>query len=404
MFYLFNTDQINLPDFFRSISEEEIEECCTSKVFHRGNDYFTSGSVEEAAFNADKLKLKTMVVGDSDYTVQISLQKGEVAGSCTCPYETVCKHIIASLLFAVDEKSEIDVDTNSKKLEPDINQYLQSLSKKELIDLVKKFAPDQFRVEVKNNSSDLSTAQNIFKKTERNIQKIFNDSNDLYNPVDFEEVLDKEIKKLTGLEKHLKNEIKSLLFLIIKEVDNAIGEGYLYDHYNDENYEPSGEFNEFVSSFVNNLSYEEKLLFFTELEKTLREQSYNTFDSLSQLSEISFTEDDLPSLKDMLINSFRELSPHLIENYYNRVRQLLSKQERILILSEIQNNSSKNIIELAGLYDSTNQELKAIDSLEVWLSGHNAYDIDKVYILWLDLPGKAGLSISEAAKKAIIAN
>ena len=122
MFYLFNTDQINLPDFFRSISEEEIEECCTSKVFHRGNDYFRSGSVEEAAFNADKLKLKTLVVGDSDYTVQISLQKGEVAGSCTCPYETVCKHIIASLLFAVDEKSEIDVDTNSKKLEPDISQ------------------------------------------------------------------------------------------------------------------------------------------------------------------------------------------------------------------------------------------------------------------------------------------
>jgi hypothetical protein len=401
MSHLFIAKQNNLPDFFKTISADDIQGCCESKVYHRGQEYFKYGYVADASYNIDKTRLKTLVKGNSEYTVIINLQNGEVGGSCTCPYGETCKHVIASLLFANDENSEIEVLPDAKNSGTDINQYLQSLSNNELIGLVKKYAPEQFWVEIKNKFSDSSSAQNIFKKVERNIQKIFKDSDSLYNPGDFDAALDKEIKKLSGLEKHLKSEVEGLLLYIISEVDNAFDEGYLYDHYNDDNYEPSEEFIGFVTKFVKCLDYEEKTAFLTKLDTVLKEQSYDTFGSLQQLSEAVFTEDDLPTLKDMLVSGYKKMSHNLIENYYERVRNLLTEQEKEVILAEIQNNNSKWIIELAGLYDSRNLVIKATDGIKEWLNVNNGFGVDEVYTLYLDLLAKAGLSLSEAAKEAI---
>ena len=401
MSHLFITEQNKLPGFFETISGDDIQGCCDSKVYHRGGEYFKYGYVADASYNIEKTRLKTLVKGNSDYTVIIDLQNGHIEGSCTCPYGGTCKHVIASLLFAIGENSEIDVIPEAQNPGIDIKQYLQSLSKDELIDLVKKYAPKQFWVEIKNTFSNSSSAQTTFRKVERNIQKIFKDSDCLNNPGDFDAELNKEIKKLSGLEKHLKSEVEGLLLYIISEVDNAFDEGYLYDHYNDDNYEPSEEFNGFVTTFVKSLNYEEKTVFLTKLDTVLKEQSYDTFGSLQQLSGTVFTEDDLPALKDMLVSGYKKISHHLIENYYERVRNLLTEQEKEIILTEIQNNSSKWIIELAGLYDFRSQTIKATDAIKVWLTANNRFGVDEVYTLYLDLLAKAGLSLSEAAKEAI---
>ena len=195
--------------------------------------------------------------------------------------------------------------------------------------------------------------------------------------------------------------MEGLLLYIISEVENAFDRGYLYDHYNDYNYEPSEEFNGFVTNFVKSLNYKEKTAFLTKLDTTLKEQSYDTFGSLQQLSETVFTEDDLPALKDMLVSDYKKISHQLIENYYERVRTFLTEQQKETILIEIQNNKSKWIIELAGLYDSLNQGIKAIDAIKVWLTANNGFGIEEVYTRYLDLLAKAGLSLSEAAKEAI---
>lgn len=401
MLQLFLSKQDNLPGFFKTISADDIQGCCESKVYHRGLEYFENGYVTDAFYNIDKTRLKTLVKGNAEYTVIVNLHNGEVGGSCTCPYGGACKHIIASLLFAIDGNSEIDIIPDAKNPGIDINKYLQSLSKNDLIDLIKKFAPEQFWVGVKNTFSDSSSAQTTFRKVERNIQKIFNDTDYLYSPYDFDGALDKEIKKLSGLEKHLKSEVEGLLWYIIREVDNAFYEGYLYDHYNDYNYEPSEEFIGFVTNFVKKLNYEEKTAFLTKLDTVLKEQSYDTFESLQQLSETVFTENDLPALRDMLVTGYKKMSHNLIENYYERVRILLTEQEKEAILTEIQDNSSEWIIELAGLYDSQNQNIKAADTIKIWLTKNDGYGEERVYMLYLDLLSKAGLNLSKAAKEAI---
>jgi uncharacterized Zn finger protein len=296
---LFTTDEKTLPDFFEALSDTEIKNYCESKIYHRGKEYYKSGTVNEAAYNSTKTSLKTVVEGNSNYTVKITLEDGEVSGSCTCPYDDVCKHIVATLLYAIDSDSEFEIIPESKSEENQTKQYLQSLSKDALIRLVMKYAPEQFYVEVKNKLTDSPMAITVFKKVNREIQKLLVNEDLLNSPGDFGQVLTTKIKKLTELEKHLKPELEVLIFEIIAKIDQAFDEGYLYDHYNDMNYEPSDELIEFITNYVKCLDYTGKIAFILKLQTILNEQSYTTFDCLKSLTENVFTDDDLPLLKNM---------------------------------------------------------------------------------------------------------
>lgn len=142
-------------------------------------------------------------------------------------------------------------------------------------------------------------------------------------------------------------------------------------------------------------------MFISRLDEALKEHSYNTYDELTRLSETVFTENDLPELKDMLMRDYKIISHSIIESYYKRLRTLLNDQEKEIILTEIQDNDSKWIIELAGLYDSQQQKLKAIAAIRQWLANHHQYGVDDVYTLYLDLLAKVGDDVQEAAKEAI---
>lgn len=397
----FSTAENNLVGFFKTISSNDIQDHYNSREYRKGLEYFNHDCVTTASYNSDKTTLKTQVHGNSEYTVIISLQNSKVKTSCSCPFGADCKHVIASLLFAIKNNTKIEIYVEDKTSKIDIDQYLKSLSKNELIALVKKYAPEQFWINLKNTFSNSSATKDTFIKVERNIQKIFNHSDCLYNIDDFDKTLNKEIKKLSGLEKHLKSEISSLLLFIIDKVDEATQQGYLYDDYNDWMYEPSEEINEFITNFIKTLSFGEKIEFLGKLDTKLNEQSFDSFNNLQSLYETAFIESELPSLKDWLIKGYKVMSHSIIENYYERVRHLLTAEEKEAILCEIQNDNSKWLIELVELYTSKKMVLKAVGLIKAWVGTGIHFGKDDVYNLYLDLHTKAGLDISEAATKAI---
>lgn len=88
------------------LTEKHIKSLCSSTIYKRGAEYFKQGRVHIK--NRDDDKLTAVVDGDALYNVKINLHEDKVKGYyCSCPYfdtmNTVCKHIVATLLQRKDE-------------------------------------------------------------------------------------------------------------------------------------------------------------------------------------------------------------------------------------------------------------------------------------------------------------
>ncbi|GHV22339.1 hypothetical protein FACS189428_4240 [Clostridia bacterium] len=285
-----------------------------------------------------------------------------------------------------------------------LHQYLLSLTKNELIEIVEKFAPEQFGIEVNNKFANNDKAHKIFNESEQEIRELLDAICMIDDPDDFSNALDEQLSKLSGLEKHLKAEIEPLLFDIFSKVEDAIDEGYLYEHYSDNSYEMSSYFETFVADYVANLDGEEKTTFLQKLDAVLEEQSYDIFEDLRDIAQSVFTENDLPALKNVLLNTLGSISHRLAGNYYDCVRPLLSDEEKATVLTVLMEQNCKYLMERAELLAAHDELDKATYTLKTGLMTHrndfNPYKED-AYSLYLNLLTKKGGSLFIAAQEIL---
>ena len=147
-FLLFKTTKSNLKQSIDALTDDDIFSLCSSTIYHRGEDYYNEGAIEEVFYSGDN-QLNARVIGSLEYEVKVQLHDENVSASCTCPFDGVCKHIIAVLLYVVLEEIEEQKET-IHIYDTDIREYLNQLSKKELMDLVERFAPEEFRIKIQN--------------------------------------------------------------------------------------------------------------------------------------------------------------------------------------------------------------------------------------------------------------
>jgi len=404
MHKLYHTSKNNLSEFFSSLSDDDIRDCCSPSVYRRGEDYFESDCVHQAIYNKEKTALKAAVSGNENYTVTIVLGDGKVSGSCTCPYGDVCKHLIATMLYLSNDDSEVETENDENKDSGNLfHQYLQTLSKEELAALVEKFAPAHFRTEVKNKFADAGSAHNTFRKVDQKIRKLLENEYLMHDFNNFNDTLDSELVKLSGLEKPLQKEIEFFLIQFMQKIDNAVDNGELYEYDDDYGYEPSAFFYEFVTGFVKSLGIEEKTSFLTRLDVILNNQSYSTFDGLREIVNSVFTDDDLPHLKNVLMAKYNTLSREMTGKYYDRIHHLLSYNEKTDVLNILSESDNKRVLELAALHDTHDQLHKAIETLSNWLTtnGGSYSRHEAVHSLYLDLLKKDKRDLSEIAAEII---
>jgi|GEM_PF-2752519 len=401
MYFLFDTGEQTLYDIFKAFSEDGIKESLELRIYSRGLEYFKYGCVSNVEFNRGKTKLTAAVRGSDDYTVVLTLNEGEVRGSCTCPYGGICKHQAAVLLYAVNNLSEIDISIQDNTKES-IHEYLQSLSKNELISLVEKYAPEQFFTAISNKFADTGTAQHIFGKIERNIRRLFKNEQLLYDIGSFSHALDGEIEKLSGLEALLQKEIEGLIFYLMEQIESAFDEGYLYDDYRDSYYYPSPDFDEFVARYAASLEGKSRISFLSGLDSVISGQSYDTFQDWTRIAQSVFDKDDLPGLKQSFVQIYKDISVGLADEYYGQVCGLMTFEEKEAVLVILAENNSKRLIELAELYDANNHPGQAIRILKTWLQNRNShYGDENVYFLYLDLLQKGGYELSGIAGEVV---
>jgi hypothetical protein len=400
---LLSTSETDLKELLESLRPADIEEEMDSATFYKGEQYYEWGLVAEAQYNFDKTQLLARVEGSQDYTVQIALQQGSVQASCDCPVTGVCKHIAAVMLYAANESDAIEVGESREKGSL-VHQHLMALPKEELVMRLLDYAPDEFLMEIHNRHAGEQEAQDAFTRAEGAIRKLFSNTELLYSPDDFATHLHRHIRRLSGLEHQLEEELSPLIFYTIRKIEEAFDNGYLYDDDYETTFELPDSFITLVEQYIQALPYEAKTTFLKKLDDLLSETAYDVFESLAGLSQDSFNEDELPAVKDMLLQEYQDLSIPLTEEYYVLVRSLLTDAEKEELLRYLREIDSSWVLELAYLYREEDRVPEALEMLATGLQENpEVYADEQVYALYLQLLDGQGMDPGPAAHQALAA-
>ena len=392
---LFTTYEVDLKQLFDVLPEEEIKECCSSQVYYRGVDYFEKGYVHSAELTSDKTILTAKVKGSQVYAVQVSLKNGKVETACTCPQDTVCKHIVATMLYATVEN--VYTQSATAKTSLDIRKYLNSQPKEYLVDLLIKYGSDELFTMISNKHLSTSDAQKILNKAKRSLDDMFNDGQLSNDPDAFEGSLMNVIKTLSGLETKMPRKLGELIVLILGKVEKATDEGYLYDHYRDYHFEPSEQFYQFVAGLANAMDLNEKTEFIEQFEAAIRNSSYTTFHDGYKWLGKCFTDSELPQLKNLLVNEYNDLPEAVVESYYSRVSSMLSDNEKEKVLELLAGRNDSRATELAELLNKTGKRKKSILMLRQLIFGDaDALADERLCLLYLDQMQAEELDLRDA--------
>lgn len=111
----------------------KLRKAAGNKVFERGENYHADGSVDILTFSNSRVTAQ--VIGTQPYFVDLTCNKGELSGSCSCPAYVdhgFCKHMVATGLTANDH-----VPDDGAADSPDtIENVLRSLDHEALVKLV----------------------------------------------------------------------------------------------------------------------------------------------------------------------------------------------------------------------------------------------------------------------------
>jgi hypothetical protein len=171
--------------------------------------------------------------------------------------------------------------SNSKKK---TQNYLESLTKEELIDLILKFAPQSFFDDINSQFASQGEAMVLFEEASEAINTILSNESLLYNPSEFERKLLQQLEKLRGLWDKLPLQIGDLIIKIIEDVEQAFEDGYLYV----ENYDKGDEYfesedvNDYIFRFTSNLPKDMKSNYAEKLKEVLNNSGYSTFLSIEK--------------------------------------------------------------------------------------------------------------------------
>lgn len=401
---LFEAESTDLKECLNRLSEEDIESCCKYKIYNRGYDYYHDCRVQQIWYNKKANTISAEVLGTREYDVEIYIENDEVHGSCDCEYYDICKHIIAVLLNIADDGVESIPESKIIQV-PTIESvdyfkdYLTKLGKDELINLVMRYAPDSFIRQIQNSKSTQKDATTVIDKVEKKVHDYLNDEELLWDPSGMDAAIMKQLDKLKGFENQIHDRMGKLLIMIMKSVNEAFDEGYLYiDNYYEEDFYESADFNQYVISFIQKLSFENKLSFIRELDKTLDLMNYNTYDEIPNKYGSCFSKEESKKLAEFVQNNRQSISLSFINKVYQVIESELNVESKELILSILsRTGSQEHLLLLVELLNSQNRLTDSYKFLNEFLSNQKGFVDNKIIEFYLNLAKETGSDFEKAA-------
>ncbi|MBD1208121.1 MAG: SWIM zinc finger family protein [Ignavibacteria bacterium] len=381
---LFHTTEKSLPKAIADLTATQLRSLVGSTIFQRGESYYSSGAVEDIAYT-DRLTLEATVGGSEFYGVIISLGGDGVETECDCPYDGgTCKHVVAVLLEAMREGDSIrdypeeDNESSGKtgvlplqslgnggtppEASKEFQAYVESLSLKELQELVLRYAPEDFRRTVLTRALNETDAEKVMKAAERAIEQLFQNDYLRHDNGKLERELMRQCGRVRGLWEMLPERVGAMLVDIITTIDEGFEEGdfYDYDDYDGEGF-ASDEFDEYVVQFLRSIPVSKKSPIVAQIQDALGTTGYGAFGNIEKRKAEWFTPEELPALKQTILQAIRTKKyGGNAELDYKTISPILDDAERELLLLASYINSSTLTLELVGLYRRQDKAAEAL--------------------------------------------
>lgn len=252
-YYLAHFDSVlSLNEIITSLSYEDIEPMAEERIYHRGYDYFKQGFVENIIWSETSFDARVEGSEGALYEVNISLDEtGDLLGQCCCPYDDTCKHIIAVLLQA--NKNVAKSEKDNKKETKQFLIYLSGLEKEELVALVDRFAPENYRIEVAMHDASEQETQKAMKQLEALMSHRMQDNHLLYDPAAFFDKVEEYLEMLGSYLAKVPEKVFEKIFDLAEKITDLNDEGYLYcdSYYSECKYFDYDSFSKKIVEMIN---------------------------------------------------------------------------------------------------------------------------------------------------------
>ena len=164
---------------FSELSEKSIKGFAGNAIFNRGYDYYHDGLVEDFEFDPKKQTFCASIRGSiGNYSIEVWNNDDLLEANCDCPFDGYpCKHIVAVLLYFLDNKDNYLKDLNAqRKMDKIVEDKLSAFPKKQLIQIILSILqkyPSVRRKIVLRLSDDKQTSLKQFFKTIDKILRTF---------------------------------------------------------------------------------------------------------------------------------------------------------------------------------------------------------------------------------------
>lgn len=235
----------------------------------------------------------------------------------------------------------------------ELQKYLESLSKEELIKLVTDFAPDKFLKSIELKDISGKEASKIFDLIEKKIKSLFPVRN-YCSSVEVEEPLKELLDEIALFYNKEPERIFNLILFILEELEDAVNDGMFHHYEHDGNFEYY-DVNKFILEFLEKLDSKQKMKYLYEILQN-SEYSYLSFD-LTRKPDF-FSEEDKSNFKQYL-----HCLNHVGKDFYVIFGSALNFQEKENFLMAHKSNKIY-AHELFKLYYETGNTEKLVSFTE----------------------------------------
>ena len=337
-------------DDLLKLTQANIKSMADSAIFSRGKRYYREHNVFDVKLDSTTM-LTARVKGSyaNSYKVKLYKEGADLRARCDCPYDDVCKHIVATLISINQERELTESIVLSQ--ESRVLSYFETLSKAELIELLMEFSPENFKKEIILKDAPVEALNIRINEIASSIKYDIDDEELLYNPEQFQEKISEYMENLKIFVNQNPDEVFEIVFELAVEIEEKYENGYLYvDDYHNEEYFDFDVFSDEIMALINKVK-----------DKKAQLRCFMAFGELANSSDylpFSFERLEIEDKRDLL--QFFDEESSL--SFYHFIEELLSFEEKESFLLT---HNLKNVYEiLITIYLENGKKELAINIVE----------------------------------------